>query len=90
MFAVLVAWYNGLRMDQNIVNKGILEYNDKDAQVISETMKPFSFWEVFKIKYCACCLSKGKKKERKNQKQASQMLFLIQKMKTNRMKKLTN
>src|SRR3990167_5097240 len=59
---VLYSWYNSIRMEQEMINRTILNINEGERPLEDwETDIMFSFGEIFRFKYCSMCSKKNKK-----------------------------
>src|SRR3990167_8319323 len=59
---VLYSWYNSIRMEQEMINRTILNINEGERPLEDwETDIMFSFGEIFRFKYCSMCAKKNKK-----------------------------
>ena len=64
LVAIAYTWYSSVSMEQTFINQGYLAIDNEDVeQIRSEDQKPFTFWEIFMVQYCSCCLQKRKRKE---------------------------
>ena len=53
---ILYAWYNGIRMEQDIINSCILHLDPDDETVEDwEKARKLSFRDVFRFHYLSCC-----------------------------------
>lgn len=60
IIAIMYSWHNGIRMEQNLINNGILD--DEQEEVASQLGKGgFSYSEIFRFTYC-CCLSRKRRR----------------------------
>lgn len=61
---VLYAWYNSLRMDQELLNKTILHIvEDEDGPALEdwERKRKISLWDMVRYTYFPCCFKKNAK-----------------------------
>jgi hypothetical protein len=59
---IMYSWYNSIRMEQEMINRTILNINEGDRPLEEwEQDIKFSFGEIFRFKYMACCSKKNKK-----------------------------
>lgn len=59
---VLYAWYNSLRMEQELINRTVLHIDKDDDELEKwEKERKMSFWEIVKFHYFGMCVSKNPK-----------------------------
>lgn len=62
VIGILYSWHNSIRMEQNMINNGVLNGDEQAKQVGREG---FSYSELFCFGLCGCCSKKKSKKGRK-------------------------
>jgi hypothetical protein len=59
---VLYAWYNSMKMEQEIINKTVLHINKDDDELEDwEKERRLSIWDIFKFHYFSACQKKNPK-----------------------------
>ncbi len=62
VITILYSWYNGIRMEQDIINYTILHLDPDDETIEQwEKSRELTFWNVFKFHYFTCCAKKDPK-----------------------------
>lgn len=62
VIVILYAWYNGIRMEQELINRTILHIDPEDEKLEQwERDRALSFGDVFKFHYFSCCYKKKDK-----------------------------
>ena len=62
VIVILYAWYNGIRMEQELINRTILHIDPEDQKLEEwERERALKFRDVFKFHYFSCCYKKTEK-----------------------------
>ena len=61
VISLLYAWYNGLRMEQNMLNYGVLGKEPGVKYEDWEKSRYFSTFEIFLFSFFSCCFKKTPK-----------------------------
>lgn len=51
VIAILYTWYNSIRMEQELINKGFLDKLLEESDSIPKHQRKFTFWELFYFNY---------------------------------------
>ena len=58
VIAILYSWYNSIKMEKLLLNKGVLQIDKVGTAKEQHSRRPFSFWEIMGFTYLSCCLKK--------------------------------
>lgn len=64
VIALMYSWHNAIRMEQNMINRGVL-VKEEEEQAKEFGKHGFSYFELFKFGFCGCCIKKKKTQRRK-------------------------
>lgn len=59
VIAILYSWYNSIKMEKLLLNKGVLQIDKVGTSAKDEhSRRPFTFFELLGFTYLSCCMKK--------------------------------